>query len=121
MRLNYTILRTLSDQRIVIPNEKLASGVMRNDTLAVDHVGLDVAIWLPPHADVERAIEALRDETGQEASVAEAVPWGVRLAIGGDAVPPPERAAREADLRRLCLKRLRAGWTSPGRGAVTAP
>ena len=107
VRLNYTILRTLSDQRIVIPNEKLASGVMRNDTLAVDHVGLDVAIWLPPQADVERAIEALRDETGQDASVAEAVPWGVRLAIGGDAVPPPERAAREADLRRRCLRRLR--------------
>ena len=66
VRLNYTILRTLSDQRIVIPNEKLAAGVLRNDTLR-RRVGLDVAIWLPPQADVERAIAALRDETGQDA------------------------------------------------------
>src|SRR4051794_20619716 len=65
VRLNFTILRTLSDQRIVIPNEKLATGVLRNDTLAVDVIGLDVAIWLPPAADVERAIVALNDETGQ--------------------------------------------------------
>jgi small-conductance mechanosensitive channel len=107
VRLNYTVLRSPADQRIIIPNERLASGVLRNDTLAVDHVALDVAVWLPAEADVERAIEALRDETGQEASVAEALPWGVRLAVGGDPVPPPEKATREAELRRACLRRLR--------------
>jgi small-conductance mechanosensitive channel len=107
VRLNYTVLRSPTDQRIVIPNEKLATGVLRNDTLAVDHVALDVAVWLPPESDAELAIEALRDETGQDVSIAEAVPWGVRLAVGGDPVPPPERAAREAELRRVCLRRLR--------------
>jgi small-conductance mechanosensitive channel len=107
VRLNFTILRTLSDQRIVIPNEKLASGVLKNDTLVVDVVALDVSIWLPPAADVERALAALHDETGQEASVAEAVAWGTRLAVGGDPVPPPQKAAREAELRRRCLQRLR--------------
>jgi small-conductance mechanosensitive channel len=107
VQLNYTVLRTLSDQRVVIPNEKLASGVLRNDTLATDRVGLDVTVWIPPEADLERAIEALEDETGQQVSVAESVPWGVRLAVGGDPVPPPEKAAREAELRRQCLKRLR--------------
>ena len=107
VRLNFTILRTLSDQRIVIPNERLASGILKNDTLVVDVVSLDVSIWLPPHADVERALAALHDETGQEASVAEAVAWGTRLAVGGDPVPPPQKAGREAELRRQCLKRLR--------------
>jgi small-conductance mechanosensitive channel len=107
VRLNFTILRTLSDQRIVIPNEKLASGVLKNDTLAVDVVALDVSIWLPPQADVERALAVLRDQTGQDATVAEAVAWGTRLAVGGDPVPPPQKAAREAELRRQCLKRLR--------------
>ena len=33
IRLNYTFLRTLGGQQIVIPNEKLASGILRNDTL----------------------------------------------------------------------------------------
>jgi small-conductance mechanosensitive channel len=107
VRLNYTILRTASDQRIVIPNEKLAGGVLRNDTLVVDVVALDVAVWLPPEADAERAIAALEDETGQSVTIAEVVPWGVRLAVGSDPVPPPDRASREAELRRRCLARLR--------------
>jgi small-conductance mechanosensitive channel len=107
VRLNYTILRTGTDARIVIPNEKLASGVMRNDTLVVEIVALDVSVWIPPETDVERAIAALEDETGQSVSVAEAVPWGTRLAVGGDPVPPPDKAPREAELRRQCIKRLR--------------
>jgi small-conductance mechanosensitive channel len=108
VRLNFTVLRTASDQRIVIPNEQLAGGVLVNDTLAVDRVGLDVAVWVPPEADAERAVQALEEETGAGVTVAEAVPWGVRLSVGGDRVPPPERAAAEAELRARCLKRLRA-------------
>jgi small-conductance mechanosensitive channel len=108
VRLNYTFLRTASSQRIVIPNEKLASGILKNDTLMADVVNLDVSVWVPPDADVERAIVALAEQTGQEVTVAETVPWGVRLAVGSDPVPPPERAAREAALRRDCLRRLRS-------------
>jgi hypothetical protein len=62
---------------------------------------------VPPEADVERAIAALADETGQDVSVAEAVPWGTRLAVGSDPVSPPDKAPAEAALRRQCLKRLR--------------
>jgi small-conductance mechanosensitive channel len=105
--LNHTILRTASEQRIIIPNEKLAGGILKNDTLKVDLVALDVAVWLPPEADVERAVEALHDETGQDVSVAEAVPWGTRLAVGSDPVSPPDKAPAEAALRRQCLRRLR--------------
>jgi small-conductance mechanosensitive channel len=108
VRLNYTIMRTPSEQRVVIPNEKLAGGVMKNDTLVLEVVSLDVTIWVPPEADVEQAIAVLSNETGQDVSVAEQVPWGVRLAVGGDPVPPPDRAAAEAALRRQCLARLRS-------------
>jgi small-conductance mechanosensitive channel len=107
VRLNYTILRTPNSQRVVIPNERLAGGIMRNDTLATEVVNLDVSVWVPPEADVERAISVLAQETGQDVTVAEAVPWGTRLAVGSAPVPPPERAAREAALRRQCLRRLR--------------
>jgi small-conductance mechanosensitive channel len=105
--LNHTVLRTPSEQRIVIPNEKLAGGILKNDTLKVDLVALDVAVWVPPEADVERAVDALHDETGQDVSVAEAVPWGTRLAVGSDPVAPPDKASAEAALRRQCLRRLR--------------
>src|SRR3954470_3105318 len=59
VRLNYTILRTPGEQRIIIPNEKLASGVLRNETLKVDLIGVDVAVWLPRGADAECAIRVL--------------------------------------------------------------
>ena len=59
VRLNYTVLRTSSDQRVVIPNERLAAGILRNDTLGSDAIGLDVSVWLPLDADTERALAAL--------------------------------------------------------------
>jgi hypothetical protein len=71
-------------------------------------VTLDVSVWVPPEADVERAISALTQQTGQEVTVAEQVPWGTRLAVGSDPVPPSERAEREALLRRECVRRLRS-------------
>jgi len=50
----------------------------------------------------------LEEETGQTVSVAETTVEGVRLAVGGEACPPPQRAPREAALRLQCLARLRA-------------
>ena len=108
VRLNFTVLRTLSEQRIVIPNERIASGVLRNDTLESDAVGLDVSLWLPAGADVDRALELLREETGQTVTVAESAAEGTRLAIGGERIPPADRARREAELREQCLRRLHA-------------
>jgi small-conductance mechanosensitive channel len=51
VRLNYTVLRTAGETRLVIPNEKLASGILQNDTLVDDQVGLEVTVWIPPGAD----------------------------------------------------------------------
>jgi small-conductance mechanosensitive channel len=108
VRLTYTYLRTLANQRVVIPNERLASGILRNDTLGDNVVALDVSLWLPPDADAGRAVDVLQDETGQTVSVAESTVEGVRLAVGGDPCAPPDRAAREAALRLQCLRRLRS-------------
>jgi small-conductance mechanosensitive channel len=108
VRLNYTVLRTSSDQRVVIPNERLAAGILRNDTLGSDSIGLDVSLWLAPGADTERALAALGEETGSEVTVAEITPDGVRLTVGGDPVPPPQKGPRQAELRAQCLRRLRS-------------
>jgi small-conductance mechanosensitive channel len=113
IRLNYTFLRTLGDQQVVIPNEKLATGILRNDTLGDGVVGLDVAIWLPPTTDAGRAVAALQEETGQTVTVAEVTDLGVRLAVGGESCLPPERSPREAELRLRCLTRLRADGLLP--------
>jgi small-conductance mechanosensitive channel len=117
VRLNHTVMRTAGDHLVLIPNEKLAGSVLKNDTLAVDVVGLDVAIWLPPGCDARHAVELLRDESGADVSVAEALPTGIRLAVGGGPVPPDERPAREADLRARCLARLHDAGLLQGFGA----
>jgi small-conductance mechanosensitive channel len=108
IRLTYTFLRTLGDQQIVIPNEKLASGILRNDTIGGPTVGLDVDLWLPATADAGHAVRVLVDETGQAVSVAETTPEGVRLKVTGERCAPRERGPREAELRLQCLTRLRA-------------
>jgi small-conductance mechanosensitive channel len=113
VRLNFTILRTAGDQRIVIPNERLAGGILRNDTLKVDAVGIQVDVWLAPEADAERAVRALEDETGGNVSVAESAATGVRLTVGGDRVAPPDKGPRENELRARCLRRLRSEGLLP--------
>jgi small-conductance mechanosensitive channel len=107
VRLNYTFLRSPGGQQIVIPNEKLASGVLRNDTLGQGTVTPDVKLWLPADADAARAVTALAEETGHAVSVAETTVEGFRLDVAGDPCPPPERGPREAELRLRCLDRLR--------------
>ena len=113
VRLNFTILRTPGDSRIVIPNERLAGGILRNDTLAVDAVGLAVDVWLSPAADAESAVRALEEETGAEVTVAESAADGVRLSVAGERVAPAQKGPREAELRAQCLRRLRADGLLP--------
>jgi small-conductance mechanosensitive channel len=111
--LSFTVMRTAGDERIVIPNEQLASGVLRNDSMVSAPVALDVSVWIGPEADADRAVAALASETERSVSIAEAVPWGTRLSIAGESVSPPDRAAREAELRAACLRKLRAEGLLP--------
>ena len=113
VRLNYTYLRTPGNQRVIIPNEKLASGILRNDTLATDAIDLEISLWLPHAVDTDRAIALLSSETGCEVTVAETRWDGVRLSVVGDPVPPPERGRLEGELRTRCMSRLRADGLLP--------
>ena len=106
--LNTTRLRTGNDQLLIIPNEKIAGGILRNDTMGSPTVGIDVSVWLPPHADAGRALEVLVAETGHPATIAEATPWGTRIALGGDQVAPAEKWRTETALRAQAVARLRA-------------
>lgn len=116
VRLNYTFLRTLGGQQVVVPNEKLASGILRNDTLGEGLVTPEADIWLPATVDARRAVDALAEATGHAVSVAETAVDGVRLAVAGAPCPPAERAPREAELRLRCLDRLRGDGLVPSEG-----
>jgi small conductance mechanosensitive channel len=112
VRLTYTYLRTGADARLIVPNERLASGIIRNDTIVSPSVATEVSLWLPATADVDRALELLAREAGPAATV-RAVEMDadgrVRVTVTGTPGPAEERLAREADLRAACLRTLRHG------------
>ena len=108
VRLNFTVLRTPGQQRVIIPNERIASGVLRNDTLVIDTIGLEASLWISRDADADAACRAIEEETGGTATIAEVTLEGVRIAVSGERVPAADRDRGEAELRAASLRRLRA-------------
>jgi small-conductance mechanosensitive channel len=106
--LTYTWLRTGADARLLIPNERLAGGILRNDSIRSPTVAIEVSVWLAPDADEGHALEALRALDGVRARIAESTHEGMRILVMADPSPPSERMAREAELRALALGTLRA-------------
>ncbi len=107
--LSYTYLRALSGERIAVPNEKLASGVLRNDSIGGAPLAVEASVWIAPDADPARALAAV----GEGGSIAEATPEGMRLVVADGHVPVAERAAAETALRERCLKALHAEGLLP--------
>jgi small conductance mechanosensitive channel len=113
--LTYTWLRTGSDARLIIPNERLAAGVLRNDSIRSPVVALEVSAWLAPDADETAALAAVEGlSEARDARIAEVTDTGIRLQVAGPPVAPAERIAREGELRAQVLRVLReAGCRGP--------
>ena len=108
VRLTHTYLRTGVDTRVIVPNERLAGGILRNDSIVSSTVAVEVDLWLGHEADELRAIEAIQEEVeGARVVIAEVVAEGTTLTVTGPPAPPRERAARAAALRAEALRALR--------------
>jgi small conductance mechanosensitive channel len=116
--LTYTWLRMASETRMIIPNERLAAGVLRNDSIRSQVVALEISVWLSADADEHEALDLLADvEDARSAHIAEITETGVRVLVSGPPVAPSERLAREAALRANALAALRsAGIPRAGSG-----
>src|SRR2546423_12693379 len=66
--LTYTFIRTDDDSRLVIPNERLASDVVRNATIRSPGVRAEVTLQVPLGRDLESVVELLREEAPGERS-----------------------------------------------------
>ncbi len=109
VRLIYTYLRDGRGAQVVIPNERLAAGILRNETIMAGTVSPEASIWLAPGAPVEAAIAAIeRALPDAELAVAETTADGVRLLVTGPPGEPAERASREHALRRAALAAVQA-------------
>jgi small conductance mechanosensitive channel len=106
--LTYTWLRTGADARLIIPNERLAAGILRNDSIRSPVIALEASVWLAPDVDETAAlaaVEALEDY--RSARIAEVTDSGIRLQVAGPPVAPQERIEREGQLRAAALRVLR--------------
>jgi small-conductance mechanosensitive channel len=109
VRLNYTVVRDPNGRRLFIPNERLAGGILRNDTIVEPLVALEIALWLPRGVDADRALAALGGiDGGPTARIVEIAADAVRYTLGHGAYPPAEHAAQASLLRADALRALRA-------------
>jgi small-conductance mechanosensitive channel len=112
VRLTTTWLRTVTDTRVIIPNERLAAGVLRNESIESSTVSVEASVWIAPDADETAALAALRAALPETTvRVAESTHEGVRLLITGAPTFPGERVAAESELREGSLRALREAGT----------
>ena len=116
VRLTATWLRTPGGTRVIVPNERLAAGVLRNDSIAGATVAVEPSLWLGVAVDPLAAVDALRSALGDVGvRLAETTSEGTRLLLVGAQAPPHERAGLEHALREQALRALRdAGVASQG-------
>jgi small-conductance mechanosensitive channel len=108
VKLTYTYIRLDDGRRLVVPNERLAQSSIENHTILDPQVQVEVSVWLPPDADLERAIELIEDpEQGVSATVAETTSEGIRLSATTWTSTPAQRGKTAADLRQRWLRLLR--------------
>jgi small-conductance mechanosensitive channel len=114
--LTYTLIRALDGDRIVVPNEKLASDSIRNSTIRSRERFAEVTLRLPLAADLAAAVAALREELSSERDASIYVSGlDDDAEVTVRAAAPDEDTARslESELRLRTHQRLRAlgVWT----------
>jgi small-conductance mechanosensitive channel len=108
IRLAHTYVQTGTDARVVVPNAKLMTTVLRNDSIVTDTVGTEIELWLATDVDELRAVDVIAEHVEDARPSVKAVTFeGTTLAVAGPSVPPNERPAKETQLRHECLRALR--------------
>ena len=108
VRLTYTYIRLDDGRRLIVPNERLAQSSVLNHTILDPRVQVEVSVWLPPDADLDKAMELIADEDREiRVSVAEVDKEGVRLSATTWASSPSQRGTTAAELRARWLRLLR--------------
>ncbi len=109
IRLTSTWLRTGSDSRIIVPNERLAGGVLRNDSIVDPFVAVEASLWIGADVDPIDAVDRIREALDDiRVQIAETSAEGTRLLLVDAPAAPGDRAGRESRLREDALRALRA-------------
>ena len=108
--LTYTFIRMADNDRLVIPNEKLASDTIRNSTIVSRKKLAEVSIQVPLDTDLAAVVAALRDaardDAGAEVLVTD-LSGNATVALRAWADDAAAAEALEGDLRLRIHERLR--------------
>src|ERR671936_1340517 len=103
----YTFLRLENDDRLVIPNEKLASDTIRNATIRSREKVAEITVQVPLSNDLSAVVSRLRDATGGDVYV-DGLSGLATLVVRASAADEAEAEALERDLRLRAHGALRA-------------
>lgn len=109
--LTYTFIRTTDRSRLVVPNEKLASDTIRNASIRSRESFAQITVQVPLTADVDAAVDALREETAGEREprvYVSALDGNATLTVRAAATSQEAADELEADLRLRAQRRLKA-------------
>ena len=106
--LTATWVRTADGARMIVPNQLITGGGVRNDSIGREPITPSASGWIDPAADEAAALallEGLPEAAG--AAVEETAGGGIRLSVSGAAVPAALRPSTESALRAAALAALR--------------
>jgi small conductance mechanosensitive channel len=107
--LTYTFIRTEDDDRLVIPNEKIASDTIRNSSIRSRKTLAQVSVQVPLDRDLESVSGLLREAAQDDGAKVEvtALHDHARLTVSVWAPDEPAALRLESDLRLRAHDRLR--------------
>jgi small-conductance mechanosensitive channel len=108
--LTYTFIRTADNDRVVIPNEKIASDTIRNSSIRSRKKLAQVTVQVPLDRDLEAVGGLLREAAEDEAAEVAVTALADRAVLTLSVWAPDEPAAQrlEHQLRLRAHERLRA-------------
>jgi len=109
--LTYTFIRAADRRRVVVPNEKLASDTIVNASIRSHETFAEVSVPVPLAADLDAALDALREDIAEERDASVYVSsLGDPATVTLRAAASDDRAAvrLEQELRLRAHRRLRA-------------
>ena len=113
--LTYTTIDSGDGRQTVVPNEKVSTEVVVNQSAGNRQAPVRVEVWLPPDADLEAARRALEGTEVTSVRLAEVTHEGAKLELKASMEQGGDREAREAELLEHAQSALRgAGALSSG-------
>jgi small-conductance mechanosensitive channel len=83
LTLSYTYVDPGDGRLVVVPNEKVTSGVLFNHSTGDRAAPATVSVWVPPDADLDEARRVLKPAGAAQVTIAEMTPEGVRIELKG--------------------------------------